>query len=144
MQNKPNFQKAKMNASSTLTKDYENIWQRRVRKNKPNSNPIKPNLKRAQMNVKLTLTKGYRKKGEFSVRINKPNFRNGQNECNLKYNKGLWHFRLYGRRKNKPKQTQFQIGRQKRKNGTFYPAHPTYIKELCKRARHKYTMSCLS
>ncbi|MHC4174496.1 MAG: hypothetical protein ACYTBX_11765 [Planctomycetota bacterium] len=31
---------------------------------------------------------------------------------------------------NKPKQTQFQIGRQKRKNGTFYAAHPTYIKEL--------------
>jgi len=32
--------------------------------------------------------------------------------------------------KNKPKQTQFQIGRQKRNNGTFYAAHPTYIKEL--------------
>ncbi|MBA7663694.1 hypothetical protein ES703_71741 [subsurface metagenome] len=23
---------------------------------------------------------------------NKPNFRNGQNECKLKYNKGLWQF----------------------------------------------------
>ena len=31
---------------------------------------------------------------------------------------------------NKPKQTQFQIGRQKRNDGTFYAAHPTYIKEL--------------
>jgi hypothetical protein len=31
------------------------------------------------------------------------------------------------------KQTQtnpIQIARQKQKNGTFYPAHPTYIKEL--------------
>jgi hypothetical protein len=40
MQNKPNFQKAKMNANSCATTDYENKWQRRVRKNKPNSNPI--------------------------------------------------------------------------------------------------------
>ncbi len=40
MQNKPNFQKVKMNVSILLTRDYENIGQRRVRKNKPNSNPI--------------------------------------------------------------------------------------------------------
>ena len=45
---------------------------------------------------------------------------------------------------SKPKQTQFQIGRQKRKNGTFYAAHPTYIKELCERAVSKYMMNCLS
>jgi len=37
-----------------------------------------------------------------------------------------------------------QIGRQKRNNGTFYAAHPTYIIELCERAVRKYTMSCLS
>ncbi len=29
-----------MNVSSLITVDYENKWQRRVRKNKPNSNPI--------------------------------------------------------------------------------------------------------
>ena len=45
MQNKPNFQKAKMNINSLITTDYENKWQRRVRKNKPNSNPIKSNFK---------------------------------------------------------------------------------------------------
>ncbi len=44
MQNKPNFKDAQMNVNSILTTDYENKWQRRVRKNKPNSNPIKPNL----------------------------------------------------------------------------------------------------
>jgi hypothetical protein len=77
MQNKPNFLDAQMNLSSILTTDYENKWQRRVRKNKPNSNPIKPNFQKAKMNVNLTLTKDYRKKDDFVVRINKPNFRKG-------------------------------------------------------------------
>ncbi len=45
-QYKPNFRKARMNLNFYLTKDYENKWQWRVRKNKPNSNPIKPNFKR--------------------------------------------------------------------------------------------------
>ncbi len=89
MQNKPNFRKAKMNVNSLITTDYENKWQRRVRKNKPNSNPIKPNFKKAKMNVNLTLTKDYRKKDDFVVRINKPNFRNGQNERKLIFLKGL-------------------------------------------------------
>ncbi len=35
MQNKPNFQKAKMNVKSLITMNYENKWHRRVRKNKP-------------------------------------------------------------------------------------------------------------
>ncbi len=42
-QNKPNSQKAKMNVSSFLTKDYENETAFRLRQNKPNTNPIKPN-----------------------------------------------------------------------------------------------------
>ena len=41
MQNKANLLDAQMNVSSILTKDYENKWQRKVGKNKPNSNPIK-------------------------------------------------------------------------------------------------------
>ena len=40
---------------------------------------------------------------------NKANFRNGQNECNLKYNKGLWQFWALRPQKNKPKQSQFQM-----------------------------------
>jgi hypothetical protein len=40
MQNKPNFRKAQMNVNPYNTKEYENKWQRGVRKNKPNSNPI--------------------------------------------------------------------------------------------------------
>jgi len=34
-----------MNVSIFSKMDYENKWQRRVRKNKPNSNPIKANFK---------------------------------------------------------------------------------------------------
>ncbi len=73
MQNKPNFRKSQMNANLYNTTDYENKWQRRVRKNKPNSNPNKPNFKRAQMNINSIITKDYRKKDDFVVRINKPN-----------------------------------------------------------------------
>ncbi len=73
MQNKPNFQKSQMNVNPYNTTDYENKWQLRVRKNKPNTNPIKPNLKRAKMNINSFITKDYRKKDDFVVRINKPN-----------------------------------------------------------------------
>ncbi len=73
MQNKPNFQNSQMNAYPYNTTDYENKWPRRVRKNKPNSNPNKPNCRRAKMNVNLSVTEGYRKKEDFVVRINKPN-----------------------------------------------------------------------
>jgi hypothetical protein len=58
--------------------DYENKWQWRVRKNKPNSNPIKPNLQKAKMNVNLYAIEDYRKNVAFAVRKNKPNLPNGQ------------------------------------------------------------------
>jgi len=89
MQNKPNFQKAKMNLSCLHIKDYKIFIPLAGRKNKPNSNPIKPNSRKAKMNVNLTLTKDYRKKDDFSVRINKPNFQNGQNERKLIFYRGL-------------------------------------------------------
>ena len=89
MQNKPNFQKAKMNVNIYYTKVYNNETAFRRGKNKPNSNPIKANFQKAQMNVNLTLTKDYRKKDDFVVRINKPNFRNAQNECKRFFTKGL-------------------------------------------------------
>ncbi|HIJ51692.1 MAG TPA: hypothetical protein HPP66_00880 [Planctomycetes bacterium] len=40
MQNKPNFQKAQMNVSRVLTKDYEDETLGQRGKNKPNSKPI--------------------------------------------------------------------------------------------------------
>ncbi|HIJ52262.1 MAG TPA: hypothetical protein HPP66_03795 [Planctomycetes bacterium] len=43
MQNKPNFQKVKLNVSRVSTKDYEKWTPGERGKNKPNSNPIKPN-----------------------------------------------------------------------------------------------------
>ena len=89
MQNKPNFQKAQMNANVFITKDYENISDWTLGQNKPNSNPIKANFQKAQMNVNLTITEDYRKKVDFSVRINKPNFQNSKNERKLIFYRGL-------------------------------------------------------
>jgi len=77
MQNKPNFQNVQMNVNIYNIKDYQNFIPLAVRKNKPNSNPIKPNLRKAQMNINSLITKDYRKKDDFSVRINKPNFFKG-------------------------------------------------------------------
>ncbi len=77
MQNKPNFQKAKMSVSNIITKIYKIFIPLAGQKNKPNSNPIKPNFQKAKMNVNSLITKDYRKKDNFTVRINKPNFRNG-------------------------------------------------------------------
>ncbi len=102
MQNKPNFLRSKMNVKSYNTNDYENKWQRKVRKNKPNSNPIKPNLKRAKMNINLFIIKDYRKKDDFEVRINKPNFRKAQNERKLICSKGLQKKNDFAVQKNKP------------------------------------------
>jgi len=42
---------------------------------------------------------------------NKPNFRNSQINVRLNTTKDYGNFRLYGRRKSKPKQTQFQTRR---------------------------------
>jgi len=97
-----------MNVNIYDTKIYQNETAFRRRKNKANSNPIKPNLRKAKMNVNLTLTKDYRKKDDFVVRINKPIFRNGQNECNLKYNKGLWQFSDRDSEKTNPNKPNFK------------------------------------
>jgi len=47
MQNKPNFRKAKMNATSILTRDYKNIANWKLGENKAHTKPIqcqnKPN-----------------------------------------------------------------------------------------------------
>ena len=59
MQNKPNSLRGQINATLCAAKDYENKWQRRVRKNKPKTNPI---LIRAKMNVNFYLTKDYEEK----------------------------------------------------------------------------------
>ncbi len=71
--NKPNLVRRRRIANSVCTKDYENKWQRRVRKNKPNTNPNKPNLRRAKMSVNLYVIEDYRRKDDFAVRKNKPN-----------------------------------------------------------------------
>ena len=51
MQNKPNFQKAKMNVSFLITRDYDNLPVFRAPKNKPNTKPNKPNFQRPKTNA---------------------------------------------------------------------------------------------
>ncbi len=112
MQNKPNFQKNQMNANPYNTRDYENKWPRRVRKNKPNSNPIKPNLQKAQMNANVFVTKDYERNEIFTVRKNKPN----SNPISVKPKMNVTSLitrdyrktTLSQSKKTNPKQTQFQ------------------------------------
>ncbi len=61
-----------MNVNQYNTKNYENISNRTLGENKPNSNPIKPNFKRARMNVNSLITKDYRKKDDFSAKKTNP------------------------------------------------------------------------
>jgi len=70
MQNKPNFQKAQMNLNFYSQKDYENKWQRRVRKNKPNSNPISS---KAKMNANLYVIEDYENETALRPQKNKTN-----------------------------------------------------------------------
>jgi len=67
---KPNFQKAKMNANSLITKDYRKKGDFAVRKNKPNSNPIS---EKAKMNVNLYVIKEYENETALRPQKNKPN-----------------------------------------------------------------------
>jgi len=103
-----------MNVTSFVTKYYENKWQRRVRKNKPNSNPIKPNLRKAKMNVNSFITKDYRKKDDFAVRKNKPNSKpiseKPKMNVNLYVIKEYENETAFRLEQNKPNQTQLQKG----------------------------------
>jgi len=62
-----------MNVTSFITKYYENKWQRRVRKNKPNSKPILSAVGGLQMNVNLYVTEDYENETAFRLEQNKPN-----------------------------------------------------------------------
>jgi hypothetical protein len=52
MQNKANFPDVQINVSIFPQKHYENKWQRRVRKNKPNSKPIQSQSNPIKANFK--------------------------------------------------------------------------------------------
>ena len=113
MQNKPNFQKAKMNVNIYYTKVYKNETVSGSGKNKPNSNPNKPNLRKAQMNVNLYFIEYYRKKDDFSVRINKPNSKPISSKAKMNANSlltmdydNVTDFRL---QKNKPKTNPIKV-----------------------------------
>ena len=59
MQNKPNLPDDQMNVTGTITKDYENKSNYKLRKNKPNTKPLKANLLDTQMNVSSAITRNY-------------------------------------------------------------------------------------
>ncbi len=80
--NKPNFQKAKMNVSLTLTKDYRKNDDFTVRKNKPNSNPISVTPK---MNVNLYVIDDYENETAFRLQKNKPNQTQFQRQKKSRY-----------------------------------------------------------
>ena len=81
MQNKPNLPEGKNDAKCVFTKDYENKWQRRVRKNKPNTNPkqtqTNPISEKPKMNLNFYSTKDYDNKPRLRApgkqTQNKPN-----------------------------------------------------------------------
>ena len=133
-----------MNLSILLQMAYENIRDWTLGQSKPNSNPIKPNCQKAQMNVNLSLTKDYRKKDDFLVRINKPNFRNAQNECNLKYNKGLWQFSNRDSEKTNPNKPNFKRCTSRHPlliwvPGVFAASHQVYfVSSLIKRWTRRF------
>jgi len=58
MQNKPNSQKAKINATLFATRAYDNKPPLRTRKNKPKTKPNKPNFRKAKNELKLLFNKG--------------------------------------------------------------------------------------
>ncbi len=69
MQNKANLLNAKMNASSAITMNYEQLTMNYANKNKPNqtqSNPIqtqyKPNSRKGIIDAKCVFTKDYEEK----------------------------------------------------------------------------------
>ena len=101
-----------MNVSIYLQKDYENKWQRRVRKNKPNSNPIKPNCRKGKIDAKCVFTKDYERNDIFTVRINKPNskpiFEKPKMNINLYVIEDYENETAFRLKKTNPKQTQFQ------------------------------------
>ena len=64
MQNKPNFQKSQMNVSFLCTMYYENLSDRTLGENKPNSNPIS---EKPKMNANIYATKDYKNKTVFRL-----------------------------------------------------------------------------
>jgi hypothetical protein len=59
MQNKANLLDVQMNVTSLITADYEITSNYKLRKNKPNTNPLKPNSFMAKMNTTSIPTKDY-------------------------------------------------------------------------------------
>ena len=84
MQNKPNFLRGQINATLFATKDYENKWQRRVRKNKPKTNPIQtqtnPISEKPKMNLNSYSTKDYDNKPCFPAPAKQTQFKPKQTQ----------------------------------------------------------------
>ena len=84
MQNKPNFLRGQINATLFAAKDYENKWQRRVRKNKPKTNPIQtqtnPISEKPKMSLNFYSTKDYDNKPRFPAPAKQTQFKPNQTQ----------------------------------------------------------------
>jgi len=105
MQNKPNFQKAQMNVSPVVTREYKNISNWTLGENKPNTNPIQtqnkaktnPISEMPKMNVSSLLTKDYQNQPSGAFRKTnpiKPNFHAALNERQLLCRKAVMEIML--------------------------------------------------
>jgi len=87
MQNKPNSLRGQINATLCATKDYENKWQRRVRKNKPKTNPIQtqtnPISEKPKMNLNFYSTKAYDNKPPLRPPAKQTQFKPNQTQFPL-------------------------------------------------------------
>jgi hypothetical protein len=81
-----------MNVNIYNTKDYENKHNWTLGQNKPNSNPICQRVKLMQSVYLQRIMKNNAAKGYEKTRPKQTQFPKCQNECNLRYNKGLWQF----------------------------------------------------
>jgi len=113
MQNEPNSRKAKMNVTSYITKDYENIADWTLGENEPKQSQFP----KSQNECNLLFNKGLRKKRRFRSPKKQSQFKanllNAQMNVSTVYTKHYENARLRGRGKNKPNQTQSEILNQK-------------------------------
>jgi hypothetical protein len=109
MQNEPKFRKSQMNVNKVLTKDYENKTLGERGKKQTQTNPNKAKFKKAKMNVTSYITKGYENKTPIPAPKKQSQTSKRQKPMQPSLPQRIMKKnRVFGFRKNKPKQTQFQ------------------------------------
>jgi len=118
MQNKPNFQVAKMHITPYASRSYVNQCLRQQRKNKPNFNPIRTlqtpsSLASRPVGAVFSSFAAPRIAHPTIIMQNKPNFRKSQVHVTISIAKTCAKMDTWSQWKNKPNQTQFRTRRLK-------------------------------